>query len=658
MAQRLLKRKPHKVTPGRARTPAAPPPTTGGRMSTHAPGKAVAPRPPCASAVLVGTYKAKQLAWIKRHGIYNYPVKDGDEFDEKSFASIKELWLYADVKGTRHVFEAEFIGIKTREELVDEYSYPASGAFNVETQRRRGGRARPPGAPHGSRYYVFSAKHLDYGSRLDDPFVIARTADFGGRSAKVKKAIEQFKADGEFAPLEHYLPSDLSKVPRNRLRVCEAAMQLEFLHILSGRSTDVAPKADFFMKIKNATVAEALSLNHTDDANGFTHVDCFSGVGGFCTGLHAAGFSTKVAIEKIRSCVETYQANHPDVHVINNDICKVTPEDILPFCPKDGIDLVTSGMPCETFSTAGNTSRSFYDERQFLFREGIRVAKITRAKFLLFENVPAITTKTTEKNSRELIVDVLKGELIKAGYKDFIEVVLDATRFGVPQKRKRYFVLGTRLPHVHLRKPISSLIRSFTVGEAFADLPPVEPNSWVERTEYLPSSNPFTELMRNDRFWRRTKLTTSKLTYQMPMKHRPATLERFGLLRPGEGLRELFERFVGKDREELQSRRVLPKKMFIKRNYRLPAGSPSPCVTSHCLDEFVHPVENRALTVRECARLQSFPDSYDFVGGPYIVPHIDREVQDKYEQIGDAVPPLLAYAWGRVIAEMLKEDAK
>ena len=627
-------------------------------MSTHAPGKAVAPRPPCASAVLVGTYKAKQLAWIKRHGIYNYPVKDGDEFDEKSFASIKELWLYADVKGTRHVFEAEFIGIKTREELVDEYSYPASGAFNVETQRRRGGRARPPGAPHGSRYYVFSAKHLDYGSRLDDPFVIARTADFGGRSAKVKKAIEQFKADGEFAPLEHYLPSDLSKVPRNRLRVCEAAMQLEFLHILSGRSTDVAPKADFFMKIKNATVAEALSLNHTDDANGFTHVDCFSGVGGFCTGLHAAGFSTKVAIEKIRSCVETYQANHPDVHVINNDICKVTPEDILPFCPKDGIDLVTSGMPCETFSTAGNTSRSFYDERQFLFREGIRVAKITRAKFLLFENVPAITTKTTEKNSRELIVDVLKGELIKAGYKDFIEVVLDATRFGVPQKRKRYFVLGTRLPHVHLRKPISSLIRSFTVGEAFADLPPVEPNSWVERTEYLPSSNPFTELMRNDRFWRRTKLTTSKLTYQMPMKHRPATLERFGLLRPGEGLRELFERFVGKDREELQSRRVLPKKMFIKRNYRLPAGSPSPCVTSHCLDEFVHPVENRALTVRECARLQSFPDSYDFVGGPYIVPHIDREVQDKYEQIGDAVPPLLAYAWGRVIAEMLKEDAK
>ena len=112
MAQRLLKRKPHKVTSGRARSPSAPPPTRGSRTRATA------------SAVLVGTYKAKQLAWIKRHGIYNYPVKDGDEFDEKSFAAIKELWLYADVKGTRHVFEAEFIGIKTREELISEYGYP------------------------------------------------------------------------------------------------------------------------------------------------------------------------------------------------------------------------------------------------------------------------------------------------------------------------------------------------------------------------------------------------------------------------------------------------------------------------------------------------------------------------------------------------------
>ena len=142
------------------------------------------------------------------------------------------------------------------------------------------------------------------------------------------------------------------------------------------------------------------------------------------------------------------------------------------------------------------------------------------------------------------------------------------------------------------------------------------------------------------------------------MKHRDCTLKRFALLQPGESLKNLFDKFQGAEREKLQKQRILPKKMFIKRDYRLPLDEAAPTVTSHCLDEFVHPTSNRALTVRECARLQSFPDSYEFVGGPYIVPHIDRSVQDKYEQIGDAVPPLLAYAWGKVIIKILEDYAK
>lgn len=99
----------------------------------------------------------------------------------------------------------------------------------------------------------------------------------------------------------------------------------------------------------------------------FTHIDCFSGPGGFCTGLHAAGFETKVAIEYIQSCVDTYSANHPEVHVIKSDIRNVTSDQILPYIPKEGVDLVTSGMPCETFSTAGNSSRAAYDDRQLNF---------------------------------------------------------------------------------------------------------------------------------------------------------------------------------------------------------------------------------------------------------------------------------------------------
>lgn len=90
-----------------------------------------------------------------------------------------------------------------------------------------------------------------------------------------------------------------------------------------------------------------------------THIDCFAGPGGICTGLSAARYQTLVAIEYVKSCCDTYSANHPEVHVIHSDIRKVTKIDIKDYIPKEGVDLVTSGMPCETFSNAGTTSISF-----------------------------------------------------------------------------------------------------------------------------------------------------------------------------------------------------------------------------------------------------------------------------------------------------------
>ena len=384
----------------------------------------------------------------------------------------------------------------------------------------------------------------------------------------------------------------------------------------------------------------------------FTHIDCFSGPGGICTGLHAAGFETKVAIEYIQSCVETYSANHPEVHVIHSDIRAVTDEQIQPYIPDGGVDIVTSGMPCETFSTAGNTSRSFYDDRQFLFREGIRIAKIANSKLILFENVPAITTKTISKDSKDLIVDVLKRELSEAGYGNYVEIVLNASQFGVPQRRNRYFILASRYPNMKLSVPKPNTDVEVTVTEALAGLPNVIPNSAEEGRNYTTATSRFSQKMQDLSFWHREDFKND-LSYQKPMRHRSCTLERFSLLNQGESLKDLFDRYKGMEREEMQKRRVLPKKMFIKRNYRLISDQPSPTVTSHCLDEFVHPIYDRALTVRECARLQSFPDSYDFCGGPYLTPHLHNDIQDKYEQIGDAVPPLLAYAWGVEISKIL-----
>lgn len=382
----------------------------------------------------------------------------------------------------------------------------------------------------------------------------------------------------------------------------------------------------------------------------FTHIDCFSGPGGICTGMKAAGFNTLVAIEYVKSCCDTYRANHPEVHCIHSDIREVTKKDLQNYIPKGGVDLVTSGMPCETFSLAGTTSRSFYDDRQFLFREGIRIAKLTNAKMILFENVPAITSKTVSKDDKTLIVDVLKEELTAAGYGNYIEVVLTAT---VPQKRKRYFVLATRYKKLKLYSPTATAEIPVTVGEALAGLPDVVANSDIEGENYTEETSSYSELMRNREFWKREEFS-DRLTYQVPMRHKECTLKRFALIKSGEGLKDLFARLAPEEISELQKDGTLPKKIFSKRNIRLELNKPSLTITSHCLDENLHPTSNRALTVRECARLQSFPDSYDFCGGPYMVGHDNRTVQDKYEQIGDAVPPLLAYAWGETISDILK----
>lgn len=384
-----------------------------------------------------------------------------------------------------------------------------------------------------------------------------------------------------------------------------------------------------------------------------THIDCFSGPGGICTGLHAAGFETRVAIEYIKSCVDTYSYNHPEVHMIHSDIRKVTAEQILPYVPKGGIDLVTSGMPCETFSTAGNSSRAAYDDRQFLFREGIRIAIICNAKMILFENVPMITTKRVTKESKELIIDMLKHELEEAGYINYKEFVLDASKYGVPQRRHRFFILAAKDNKYQIEIPKETTEKEISVKDAFADIPDVTANTWTENPIYTGEDSEYSLLMKNDEFWRR-KTKEKKLLNHLPMNHRKHIIERFGILQQGEGLKGLFARLTPEELEAYQARKVIPKTIYVKRNYRLRWDEASPTVTSHCLDEFVHPEQNRALTVRECARLQSFPDSYEFVGGPYLVAHDDRSQQDKYEQIGDAVPPLLAYAWGKKISEILE----
>jgi DNA (cytosine-5)-methyltransferase 1 len=387
--------------------------------------------------------------------------------------------------------------------------------------------------------------------------------------------------------------------------------------------------------------------------NEFNHIDCFSGPGGICTGFKAAGINTLVAIEKVESCVETYKANHSEVNVIHGDIRNITDEQIKKAIGKNKIDILTSGMPCETFSTAGSSSRSSYDFRQQLYSEAIRIANAVEARIILFENVPGIVSKKVTKNGDRLIVDDIIDELALHGYKYYIDKILNAHDFGVPQLRNRFFLIATKEDKIKLRVPVPQYVNSFNVADALLGLPKMEANDPKTYTKFTTKYNAYTQLLNDRKFWKIKNQINVELTYHLAPKHRPGTIERFKLLDPGESLVDLFKKFSPEKVKKLQEQKVLPKKWYVQRNKRLILNEPSKTVTSHCLDELVHPVLNRALTVREVARLQGFPDFYDFKGGPYICPHL-YETQDKYEQIGDAVPPLLAYHWGKTIIDILK----
>ncbi len=382
------------------------------------------------------------------------------------------------------------------------------------------------------------------------------------------------------------------------------------------------------------------------------HIDCFSGPGGICTGFKAAGIHTITAIEKVGSCVETYKANHKEVKVINKDIRKVTSEELKESIGDKEIHILTSGMPCETFSTAGSSSRSFYDFRQQLYSEAIRLAKAVNAKIILFENVPGIESKKVDKAGNRYVVQDIIEELAANGYKHFIKTVLNSIDFGLPQKRNRFFLIATTDENLQLRVPVSHHEKPLTVKDAFAGLPEMEANDKTDHKTYSGEDNKYTQLLKNRNFWQIENDLNGEISYHISPKHRKGTIERFSLIEPGESLVDLFRKFDEEAVKKFQENRVLPKKWYIQRNKRLKIDEPSKTVTSHCLDELVHPTLNRALTVREVARLQGFPDFYDFKGGPYICPHI-HETQDKYEQIGDAVPPLLAYAWGKTIKDIL-----
>ena len=309
-------------------------------------------------------------------------------------------------------------------------------------------------------YYVFKTKFLEYGPRLENPIVIVRTADFGGRSQRVKKAVERFKADGEFAPLEHYLPSDLAKVPRSQLRVCEAAVQMEFLFESCLLYSPVDTRG--IQKV----IADARK-------NGkLTCVEICAGAGGQAIGLENAGFEHVALVEYESDYCAVLRNNKPNWNVICADVHQFDGS------PYVGVDLLAGGVPCPPFSVASKQLGE-NDERD-LFPEAIRLISEIKPRAVMLENVRGLLDPKFDAYRNSIL------ERIRTlGYAVQIKL-LQASDYGVPQIRPRVVIVGIRLGEQGtFSYPPPEKKRAPSVGESLRDLMGVNGwrglNRWVEQ---------------------------------------------------------------------------------------------------------------------------------------------------------------------------------
>ena len=323
----------------------------------------------------------------------------------------------------------------------------------------------------------------------------------------------------------------------------------------------------------------------------FTCIDLFSGAGGLSCGLGKEGIESKVAIEIQKDFAKTFKLNHKECHVINNDIASINFKKLAKEQRTGTFDLVCGGPPCQGFSTVGKKNEK--DDRNSLFWQFLRAVKEIHPKIVLFENVSGF-----KKLYKGIAFNTLISELHKLGYQTKSEI-LNAADYGSPQHRKRTIVIGFKegilfnfpIP-THSEEGCLYTHKYNILSDAISDLPHLVSNE--TKHFYLESNTVYQKEIRGDQqvltehncsnYGERMKLIISMIPKNGSIKDLPLEL------RP--------KSYFGNTYARLNNDLPSP---TITRNF----GTPS---SSRC----IHPFQNRALSTREGARLQGFPDTYVF----------------------------------------------
>lgn len=380
-------------------------------------------------------------------------------------------------------------------------------------------------------------------------------------------------------------------------------------------------------------------------ARDFKLIDLFAGAGGMSEGFEQAGFTALAANDFDTHSANTFRLNHPHVNFIDGAIESISNEQFLGAAGIEcgELDVLIGGPPCQAFSVY-NHQRGMHDERSGLFREYLRIVEGLLPKFVVMENVTGITSVADG-----VAVQEIYSALGTLGY-HVEHRILKAEEFGVPQERRRIFFVGALAQNqIVWPEPIcqqstavnelwsEKLPSCVSVWDAIGDLPELAIMQGEEEAEY--AGTPIGE------FQKQMRKGTGKLFNHVAPYLAPINLERLKHIPQGGSWRDIPTSLLP------AGMKLAKRSDHTKRYGRLrPDGLASTILTKCDIHwgAFIHPTQERGLTVREAARLQSFPDKIRFTGPR----------SEQFRQVGNAVPPLLAKAIAESLGKMLSSKRR
>ncbi|MFA5300632.1 MAG: DNA cytosine methyltransferase [Lutibacter sp.] len=398
-------------------------------------------------------------------------------------------------------------------------------------------------------------------------------------------------------------------------------------------------------------------------------LDLFAGAGGFGLGFQLSDnqYELVCSLEKDAWAVETLNANNSEKHlIIQKDIRHFNSFDqILSACPFKP-DIIIGGPPCQGFSIAG-PNKDPKDPRNSLFKNFAQWVDVFKPKVSVMENVSGLLSRKNENG--ESVIDIITDTFKNIGYK-VIVWKLNAANYGVPQNRERIFIVGSKYDQVISPPPITHFIQNdikklngnikslkpaITVIDAIGDLPKLNSNEGQEISAY--NTNPISE------FQKVIRENNNILYNHVTMAHTKRIVERYKKILNGYSMEEIPVELMVRKRN---GNGDISKSKYHSNYRHLKPEMVSFTIPASFYSNFIHPNQPRNITSREAARLQTFPDRYIFKGkrtqiSSKLLKQLGKEDENflsQYNQIGNAVPPLLAKAVAKRIHEYLIEFEK